>query len=150
MVFNKIAPPSCCFPYRWLQYSPSCLSKCPSNCSLGQVQKARNRSYSTLQNLGGVYHLNAPQTTKNKKPCKFPEVEEELGHQDLAEISGDAAKNIKPESFGFKPHIRHMDNMQLCAYNCRYASSSYIRIYMQIIKPESFGFKPNGFLLTSY
>ena len=45
-----------------------------------------------------------------KKPCKFPEVEEELGHQDLAEISGDAAKNIKPESFGFKPY---MDNMQI-------------------------------------
>ena len=57
-----------------------------------------------------MYHLNAPQTTKNKKPCKFPEVEEELGHQDLAEISGDAAKNIKPESFGFKPY---MDNMQI-------------------------------------
>ena len=37
-----------------------------------------------------------------KRPCKFPEVEEELGDRDLAEISGDAAKNVKLVSFGFK------------------------------------------------
>ena len=76
--------------------------------------KARNKSYSTLQSLGGVYHQNAKVifTFGLKKVCTCTGTEEELRNRNQAGLRGDAAKNgiqchsLSNQMVSFRLHLK--------------------------------------------